>query len=50
MRIKRRKYGYKFTEKPQSKRGFLSCILYGVSIAVFIYVIINSFHHGGNGL
>ena len=49
MRIKRRKYGYKFTEKTQSKRGFLSCILSGVSIAVFIYVIINSFHHGGNG-
>ena len=43
---RRRKYGYKFTEKTQSKKGIAAFML---SIAIFIYVIVNSFHHGGNG-
>ena len=42
---RRRKYGYKFTEKTQSKKGIVAVL----SIAIFIYVIVNSFHHGGNG-
>lgn len=45
---RRRKYGYKFTEKTQSK-GIVAFILAVLSIAIFIYVIVNSFHHGGNG-
>ena len=46
---RRRKYGYKFTEKTQSKKGIVAFILAVLSIAIFIYVIVNSFHHGGNG-
>ena len=46
---RRRKYGYKFTEKTQSKKGIAAFILAVLSIASFIYVIVNSFHHGGNG-
>lgn len=46
---RRRKYGYKFTEKTQSKKGIVAFILAVLSIAIFIYVIANSFHHGGNG-
>lgn len=46
-RHKRR--GYKFTEKTQSKKGFFSFLLSVVSIVVFIYVIMNSFRHKGNG-
>ena len=46
---RRRKYGYKFTEKTQSKKGIAAFILAVLSIAIFIYVIVNSFHHGGNG-
>ena len=46
---RRRKYGYKFTEKTQSKKGIAAFFLAVLSIAIFIYVIVNSFHHGGNG-
>lgn len=46
---RRRKYGYKFTEKTQSKKGIVAFFLAVLSIAIFIYVIVNSFHHGGNG-
>ena len=46
---RRRKYGYKVTEKTQSKKGIVAFILAVLSIAIFIYVIVNSFHHGGNG-
>ena len=38
---RRRKYGYKFTEKTQSKKGIVAFILAVLSIAIF--------HHGGNG-
>ena len=40
---RRRKYGYKFTEKTQSKKGIAAFILAVLSIAIFIYVIVNSF-------
>jgi len=46
---RRRKYGYKFTEKTQSKKGIAAFFLAVLSIAIFIYVVVNSFHHGGNG-
>ena len=46
---RRRKYGYKFTEKTQSKKGIAAFFLAVLSIAIFIYVIVNSFNHGGNG-
>lgn len=46
---KRRKYGYKFTEKTQSKKGIAAFLLAVLSIAIFAYVVVNSFHHGGNG-
>ena len=46
---RRRKYGYKFTEKTQSKKGIAAFFLAVLSIAIFIYVIVNSFHRGGNG-
>ena len=38
---RRRKYGYKFTEKTQSKKGIVAFILAVLSIAIFIYVIVN---------
>ena len=42
--------GYHYgTEKTQSKKGIAAFILAVLSIAIFIYVIVNSFHHGGNG-
>ena len=37
------------TEKTQSKKGIAAFFLAVLSIAIFIYVIVNSFHHGGNG-
>ena len=42
-------YGYEFTEKKKEKKGIVAFILAVLSIAIFIYVIVNSFHHGGNG-
>ena len=45
---RRRKYGYKFTEKTQSKKGIAAFFLAVLSIAIFIYVIVNSFHRGGS--
>ena len=42
--------GYHYgTEKTQSKKGIVAFFLAVLSIAIFIYVIVNSFHHGGNG-
>lgn len=46
---KRHRRGYKFTEKKQSKRGILSLLLAGASLAIFIAVIANSFQNRGNG-
>ncbi len=46
---KHKKYGYKFTEKTQSKKGIFSFLLSVISIAIFIYVVLNSFRHHGNG-
>ena len=44
-----RKRNYKFTEKTQSKKGILAFVTAILSIAVFIYVIVNSFRHAGAG-
>ncbi len=49
MRNKRRRSGYKFTEKTQSKRGIIACIIEAVSIGIFAYVVWNSFSHKGEG-
>ena len=46
---RRRKYGYKFTEKTQSKKRECGFFLAVLSITIFIYVGVNSFHRGGNG-
>lgn len=48
-RKKRRRRGYKFTEKTQSKKGILAFFLSAFSLAVFLYVVFNSFSHAGNG-
>lgn len=44
-----KKYGYKFTKKKQSKRGIAALFLAVCSIGIFVYTVINSFRHGGNG-
>lgn len=46
---RRKKSGYKFTEKTQSKRGIFALLLAFVSMAIFVYVVMNSFHHAGAG-
>lgn len=46
---RRRKRGYKFTEKTQSKRGILALALAAVSMMIFVAVTVNSFGHRGNG-
>lgn len=46
---KRRRRGYKFTEKTQSKRGMLALALALVSLAIFVAVIFQSYQDGGNG-
>ncbi len=46
---KRKKSGYKFTEKTQSKRGIFALLLAFVSLGIFVYVVINSFQHAGAG-
>ena len=46
---KRRRRGYKFTEKTQSKKGVLAFLLSALSIGIFIYVVSNSYHNNGNG-
>lgn len=45
----RRKRNYKFTEKTQSKRGMIALGLSGISLAVLVAVITNSFRQQGNG-
>lgn len=46
---RRKKSGYKFTEKTQSRRGIFALLLAFVSLAIFVYVVINSFQHAGAG-
>lgn len=46
---RRRRRGYKFTEKTQSKRGLAAFILAGASITVFCAVVMNSYHNRGAG-
>lgn len=46
---RRRRRGYKFTEKKQSKRGIASLVLAVLSIVVFVVVTMNSFQHRGEG-
>ena len=46
---KKRRSGYKFTEKTQSKRGIIASILGAVSHGIAWYVIWNSFTKGGEG-
>lgn len=49
MARRRRRRGYKFTEKKQSKKGILALVLASVSIGIFVAVIFQSFRNGGNG-
>lgn len=46
---RRKKSGYKFTEKTQSKRGIFALLLAFISMVILVYVVINSFHHAGAG-
>lgn len=46
---RRRRSSYKFTEKKQSKRAIGALALAIISIAIFVMVIVNSFHHRGAG-
>lgn len=46
---RRHRRGYKFTEKTQSKRGIVACILAVVSMVVFGGVVVNSYSNRGNG-
>lgn len=48
-RKKRRRRGYKFTEKTHSKKGIFAFFLAVCSMLVFLYVVINSFRRAGNG-
>lgn len=45
----RKRRGYKFTEKTQSKKGIAAFELAAISVCILVYVVVNSFHHGGNG-
>ena len=47
--MKKRRSGYKFTEKTQSKRGMAASGMAAVSLGVFVYVIWNSYTHRGAG-
>ena len=49
MKRERRRRGYKFTEKTQSKKGILALALSGISIAIFVAVVFNSFQNRGSG-
>lgn len=49
MKRGRRKRGYKFTEKTQSKKGMLALAMAGVSIAIFVTVVYYSFQNRGEG-
>lgn len=46
---RRRRGSYKFTEKTQSKRGITALLLAIVSLAVLVFVIVNSFQNRGAG-
>lgn len=46
---RRRRRGYKFTEKKQSKRGIAALVLAVISSVVFVMVTMNSFQHRGEG-
>ena len=45
----RKRRGYKFTEKTQSQKGIAAFGLAAISVCILVYVVVNSFHHGGNG-
>lgn len=47
--MKKRRRGYKFTEKTQSKRGMAASGMAALSLGVFVYVIWNSYTHRGAG-
>lgn len=47
--IKKRRRGYKFTEKTQSKRGMAASGIATASLGIFVYVIWNSYSHKGAG-
>lgn len=49
MAVRKHKKNYKFTEKTQSKRGILALILALLSMGIFLAVVTNSFHNGGEG-
>lgn len=46
---RRRRRGYKFTEKTQSKRGIAALVLAVASIAAFVAVVVNSYQNRGAG-
>lgn len=46
---RRRRRGYKFTEKKQSKRGIAAFVCAVISLAVLAFVVTNSFHNRGSG-
>lgn len=46
---RRRRRNYKFTEKTQSKRGITALLLAMISLAVLVFVIVNSFQNRGAG-
>lgn len=46
---RRRRRSYKFTEKKQSKRGIAAFVLAVISLAVFAFVVADSFHNRGSG-
>ena len=47
--MKKRRRGYKFTEKTQSKRGMAASGMAALSLGVFVYVIWNAYTHRGAG-
>lgn len=46
---RRRRRSYKFTEKKQSKRGIAAFVLAVISLAVFAFVVADSYHNRGGG-
>lgn len=46
---RRRRRGYKFTEKTQSKRGIAALVLAAASVAVFVAIVVNSYQNRGAG-
>jgi hypothetical protein len=46
---KKRRRSYKFTEKTHSKRGAAALVLALLSLAVFVFVVMESFYSRGSG-